>query len=322
MWGNALGWCISLVLLAGIAAALVYVDSLNRATAPTALSRDARHVEQTLDLPVAPETLLPELTGPPDAATHVRRAADAYHADPSTYDSIARGRGVPENFDSLPAITPILEAALSPEMTLLGGGAVVAEVVTFRKPRAPLDALRALGACLIQAGLASESRAPSAASRYYNAALALGAKMFKERLVHDELSRGMSLMSEASLRLAALTSDPARRAALDAFDPQLRSFATERITPLWQVLSSIDDRVAARHAGDVIVLARHARERVWRVEAAFTLARYRFRAARRADSLAAARALEELAGSEPDPIVRAAAIAARDMTVEEYRMLR
>ena len=322
MWGNAQGWLISLVLVAAIAGGLLYVGRLDRPTAPTALSADERYLAP-LELPVARGVVMPELNGPPDATPHVRAAVDAFGADAYTYEYIARGH-VPRNFDTLPAIDPIIRAAISPDVTLLLGddGQPPRDVVTFRAARPSLDALRVLGACLIQAGLDREQRDRPAAVGYYNVALALGAKLADERLVHAELVGGLALMAEASQRLARLVDDPARREALAAVDENQRRFVQERVAPVWRVVGSIDDGTTARHAGDVFAFARDARERMWRVEATLALGRFRFRSPSRADAIAAQRTLERTAQTEPDPVVRQAAAAALGMTAADFRMLR
>jgi hypothetical protein len=78
--------------------------------------------------------------------------------------------------------------------------------------------------------------------------------------------------------------------------------------------------VGRDHAGDVFHIARSAKDRMWRVEAILKLGRMRYNAARLADQQAATRALEELS-DDADPVIRAAANAARNLTVQEYRML-
>ena len=62
---------------------------------------------------------------------------------------------------------------------------------------------------------------------------------------------------------------------------------------------------------------------MWRVEAILALGRVRFfsgisRSA--ADQRAALAGVKRIAADDPDPIVRAAAEAARDLTAEQYRM--
>ena len=80
----------------------------------------------------------------------------------------------------------------------------------------------------------------------------------------------------------------------------------------------------ALHAGDIVLLA-HDRtvDPLWRVEATLQLGRLKYGAGRRADQLAANRILTEMADdSSEDATVRCAAAAGRDLTIEQYRMLR
>ena len=65
--------------------------------------------------------------------------------------------------------------------------------------------------------LLEEKRNPPASVGYYNAAFALGAKMYQERLVYAELSAGLSLMSASAQQLSKLTKDAARKDALESF---------------------------------------------------------------------------------------------------------
>jgi hypothetical protein len=321
MWGNPLGWFLSLLIIAGAVTGLVYLERLDRVTAPTSLSNDARNLAP-LDLP--PEAslkgLMPDLTGPADPAPLYSAAIDAYWADPDVYDKVAHGENPPKQFEQLPAIAPLFEAALSPNEAVLAP--MAEEVVTLSTPPRPLEAIGTLGEAIVRAGLALEETNPVAATGYYNVALALGTKLYNERLVYRELAVGTTLMSEAALRLAKLSRGQERAAGFDRFERARWKFVTERVTPLHAVFSSVDPPTVARHAGDVFVFARSSKERVWRVEAIFALARYRFSAPRPRDRAAAARSLEALAADEKDPIVRRAATLARDLTVEENRTLR
>src|SRR5689334_22780693 len=192
MWGNALGWCISFFIVAATAAGLMYVQQLDHPTPPTALVADPQTLAE-VELPVDPTTLIPELTGQADATELFRRAAAAYQSDPVTYDRAAQGE-VSDDFDTLPAIAPLIDGAMA------RGGVVLAdapeEVVTF-KPRARLTALRVLGDALIRGGMYREKSNPADAIRLHTAAFALGSKMCDERLVFGEFIGGLDLMSQA-----------------------------------------------------------------------------------------------------------------------------
>ena len=88
-----------------------------------------------------------------------------------------------------------------------------------------------------------------------------------------------------------------------------------------RVLTAVDDKVVSEHAGDVFYLAQHAGDRVWRVEAIFALGRMKYfvgSEGRAADQRGAPRMLQKLT-EDSDPVIRAAAVAGRDLTIDEYR---
>jgi hypothetical protein len=107
------------------------------------------------------------------------------------------------------------------------------------------------------------------------------------------------------------------------FDQQRQQLVKEQVDPVLRVVRSIDPKVVGTHAGDVFELAKRSKERMWRAEAILALGRLRFFAgdgATASDQREATRLVTELAESDPDPIIRAAAIAARDLTAAKHRM--
>jgi hypothetical protein len=262
--------------------------------------------------------MLPDPSESADSTEQLKAAIAAYRADFYTYDRAASG-AIPDNFDTLLAIAPIVDVAMSPGAALLAP--ISDRTVTYRAARPELEAVTKLGEALIRAALARQKHDPTGAIGYYNAALALGAKMYRERLTYAEFSAGLALMSQAAQQLAKLPIDPKRAEALRAFEPARKELIEQRVMPVWRIVGSIDPNVVTKHAGDVFVIAQKSSERMWRVEAIFALGRYRYSARRFRDRANAMNVLEELARAEPDPIVRQAAIAARDMTIEDFRML-
>jgi len=317
MWGNLPGWIVAIVLIIGAVAGAAYLDRLDRVTAPTAFALDTNNLAE-LDLGVPLQPLMPDLSGPTDITVQLKSAIDAYHADSYTYDRAAAG-AVPDNYDALPAIAPTVDVAMSPGAALLAP--MKEQTVTYKANRHELDAIRTLCESLIRAALAREKSDPTGAIGYYNAAFALGMKMYRERLTYAELSAGLTLMSQSAQQLAKLPIDPSRAQALRAFEPARRRLIEERVNPVWRIVGSVDPGVVRQHAGDVFVIARDAPERMWRVEAIFALGRYKYSAQRFRDRANAIGTLEQLAAVETDPIVKQAAIAARDMTIEDFRML-
>jgi hypothetical protein len=132
----------------------------------------------------------------------------------------------------------------------------------------------------------------------------------------------MAQGSTSISRLAEANGNATRAKAVKEFDQARKIYVTEQILPMTRILLSVDQPTIERHFGDVLYFARYAKERMWRVEAIFALARYRFDAAQIGDQNIANQALRELAANDPDPIIRTASIAARDLTIEQYRMLK
>src|SRR4051812_7779646 len=97
MWGNALGWTISLFLIVATVSAAAYVQRVDRPTPATMFSQSVVALEP-LQLPITSRYLLPEFTGAADDATPLVRAAiDAYLAERWTYERAAQGH-IPKNF--------------------------------------------------------------------------------------------------------------------------------------------------------------------------------------------------------------------------------
>jgi hypothetical protein len=140
----------------------------------------------------------------------------------------------------------------------------------------------------------------------------------------DELAIGLGMMQTAAQGLANLArraGDNARAGQLLAFTQQSGETYKARIDPLWQAIFHIDPGLIQQYTGDVYALARDPKaDRMWRVEAILKVGRLKYNAARRGDQLAAMREPAKWA-ADPDPVVAAAARAARDLTVEDYRMM-
>jgi hypothetical protein len=187
-----------------------------------------------------------------------------------------------------------------------------------------LNAASALGGAATRAALLLQTKDSAAAMKYAQAAFSFGEKLFQERLTAPEMMAGLELMSESSVvmkKLAQTSADSALAARIATFDAARLDFYKQRIEPMLRVLTAVDDKVVSEHAGDVFYLAQRAGDRVWRVEAIFALGRMKYfvgSEGRAADQRGAPRMLQKLT-EDPDPVIRAAGIAARDLTIDEYR---
>jgi hypothetical protein len=318
MWGNALGWTISAAIVALTAAGIVWLErNLSDLTPPTEFSNHSSNLNP-LEMPVPVHELIPD-AGPADAADLYRQAIAEYERDSDRYDRfIVTGRSSADASD-LAAVEMIIRATGSSRINLFAP--MPREIVKFGdKPQ--LNAIRAVGKSANRAGaLLSYEKNTESAIRHHRAAFALGARLLDERLILDELLAGLEMMSEASAGIAAAGGQSETANLFTEYRTSAIAYQEARIKPAQRVITSIDPGVIATHSGDVFHAARHAPERMWRVEAILKLGRLRFSAARLADQRGADRVLAELA-DDPDPVVRAAVDAARSLTLEEYRMLK
>jgi hypothetical protein len=205
------------------------------------------------------------------------------------------------------------------------------EVVSYEPERPPLEAIYHVGKTAVRVGLVMGTRDPAAAAKFYQAVFSLGMKLYQERVVFDELSKGEDLMGTAAVGLQHLAErgkDTAAAHAIQQFNTDRLNDYQAKVQPVWLVVSSIDPQTVAGSAGDLFELARdRSVERLWRVEATLKLGRLQYNAGdefgRRGNQLAARRVLREMAGdATEDPAVRVAAEQARDLTADQFRQLR
>lgn len=320
MWGNSLGWFLSAI---SVAATVIFLGWLNstaeRAADRTDFSKDPRHAA-LIDLPLPLTLVVPSMTQPGDAAPIYRKAISAAQAQPLMYESFARN-GQARDIELVPAIQLLAEATPLASANLFRDHP--AEVIAFTNELPALDSLVAVGHCARRAAELIQKDQPAEAMKLYEASFSLGAKLYKERLCWRELDAGLTLMAGAAVELKGLCTtlgNTDRAAAIDRFDSARRLYVAQQLLPVQRVISTIDPDLNREHPGDVIYFARHAQDRMWRVEAIFKLARYRFDASRLGDQRTAMKVIEELT-NDPDPVIQAAAVAARDLTIERYRMM-
>jgi hypothetical protein len=322
MWGNTLGWTISAVLVACMLYGVHLVNQAGRVSGPTSFGTDPSHLA-SVALPVSPQTVM-QFTDSTDSGPTYRKAIDEYRSRRAAYDAFADAGKVQE-IAHLPALDALVRAAPSSRARLFIDHPE--EIVVYVKPRPALEALRELGKLSVRAGLLLQKTDSVAATNYHEAAFSLGAKLFDERLTSEEMLAGLELMSEGSAglsRIAQTNDDRPRAAAIASFDLGRKDYYNNQIMPMLRVLTSIDDRLVTEHAGDYFYLASNAGDRVWRVEAIFAIGRMRFFVGangRVGDQAGASKRLKQFA-DDPDPVIRAAASAGRDLTIEEYRQIR
>lgn len=321
MWGNRLGWTLSLLSVAAIVLFLRMI-SINavRAAPRTDFSRNPESAA-VIELPVDPAVVLPSISNSRDSSTTYRLAAEQVLANSFIYEGFARS-GQIGDIDDLAAVKTLLQAADSTTARFFDKAPE--RVITYTNEKPFLDALVIVGRCANRAGLLIQDARPADAMKHYEAGFALGVCLYRERTTWTQLDAGLKLMAANARLIATLADslgDPDRAAAVRRFDAARITYANERLLPMRRLLSSPDQESIALYVGDVIHFARYAPERMWRIESVLRLGLYRFNAARLGDQRVAGRVIEELT-QDSDPLVRLAATRARDLTIEQYRLLR
>jgi hypothetical protein len=320
--GNAKGWTIAALILIAEIVGVWMALGLDDTSPPTSLSRDPVTLE-AIRLPVDPRGVVPH-DQPGDAGPLIRRAVAAYLADAGRYETFQRDRSRDAIAD-LAVLEPLLAA------TRLVDGRLYAdspEAVVVYGESTVVTALERVGKVAITAGLILEKREPERARALYEAAFSLGSRLVDERLTYRQFAVGIELMSTAGACLAEQARKANREAdasLIQRFTDGQRTFVAQRVLPVFEAIYTMNAQKIATHAGDVFALATGSPDRMWRVEAVLKLGRMRYNVGnpgRPGDQRHAERVLKTLATTEPDAAVRHAATLARDLSVEQFRMLR
>src|SRR5689334_9155522 len=119
MWGNSLGWSISVLIVALAAGWMYLISTGTNATPPTSFSRDPQHFAPlTLPEPSPAAKLSPQ-TDERDAGELYRQAIERFNADRITYeDFAARGTLASPAAQKLDAIELLVQATPCAKMNL------------------------------------------------------------------------------------------------------------------------------------------------------------------------------------------------------------
>jgi hypothetical protein len=322
MWGNALGWGISALIVVATVAGLVWVGRmLNSISDPTAFSTQSG-VADAIVCPAAPPDVLPSSDGTADSVSLYHQAVDLYEQDRTLFNEFAQR----PNRTDLPRVEPAVDllrkAAGKSSLGIFSP--TPAEAVSY-DANTPLAALNAVGKCASNAALLSKASGKTqVATSDLEGAFCLGQRMADEHLCYAELSDGLGLMGGAAVEMAEMAKDAGddhRADELNGFAASLSDFANHKLLPIQTVLSSIDQSVIEQNAGDLFWIARNSKARMWRVEAIHALGRLQYDAGRPGDNRGATRVLGEIEKTDPDPIIKTAATQAHDLTLEQFHLL-
>jgi hypothetical protein len=255
-----------------------------------------------------------ELNVPGDAAKDFLAAVDAYDARPEACESYAAD--------------PTGDVPRAFQLVLGASGKIAtnffiqnpSQLIDYQTDHPALQSLEDIAHLMDHTGLLfHQHNQNDKATEYFQAVYTLGENLYAERLTFDEYTTGLGLMDEAIAGLSECAQD-LRKSDLDKLETAMRDYDTNHVQPIQQALLSADSDETALHAGDIMRFAQESGERMFRIEAILACGRMRYSAVRKADQLAAPKViLRQL--SDPDLAVQAAAAAARDLTIEQYRMI-
>jgi hypothetical protein len=314
MFGNTVGWRISILVFVLNVGAALWLHGQMELTEPTSLSLDQKNLAE-LSIPQPSEKIVAHDQGG-NAGEKYEAAIAAYNQDEDACDAYG---DKPEG--ALPApMQLIVDATNMLTMDLFIKNP--AAIVDYNSDHAGLDTLAKIGQDMESAALRLQRQGkPDDAKKLLLAVYSLGEGLLRERLTYDEYTRGMGLMNGAATALADM--EPPGSHGAEELNNQASAmvgFDQTNVRPVYEILSAADPQRVAANAGDVVRFARMANERMFRIEAILKLGRYRYNSGRAADQLAAPRLLKSLE-ADPDPSIQTAARAAQALTIEQYRMI-
>jgi hypothetical protein len=318
MFGNRLGWSISAVIVLVTLWILYILAEQAKPTPATDLGRNA--ASYTVSFPTDPSSLAPWMRESFEPGPLYEQIIALYEADKHLYNASLRfaSTTVPEAQRWSKIMEFLFKASASSRSTIFG--AKPETILDYEPDNLKLQALKTAGQAAINFGLLHYKEGDKRTSqRYFEAVFALGAKLYYERLTLGELEVAQELLGQAAPFLGTLAKDAGQNAkaqAFETFSVQRVEYSKNHILPLLRAILVLDPQV-----GDLRALAADAGDALWRIEAVLALGRCKFSAPRFTDQQAARLTIETLTQSD-DPRIRAAAFAARALTIEQFRRLR
>ncbi len=331
--GRLRGWIISAVIAVGLGALLVIAILPQSITAPTGTLTLAM---QPAVIPDDPANIVPAPSKDCDAGDNYRAAIDEYQSHEQHYETWADAPKILEARDAHPpAVQSLVDGKDCGKMTLFALN--LTDVMTY-DDRVKLQALNAVGTLCNRIALVYAAESSTASDNHDDAkarasgdealsrataAFNLGRHMYEERIVFEEWSDGISLMSDAAYALAKIEKDKSKIEVMTKFRDGINEYRRGKVTRLWEIVSGIGQADTVKYAGDIFDIAQRSPERMWRVETILKLGRLKYTAATRGDLFGSRKVVAKMAAdTSADPAVRAAADAANSLTVEQFRMIK
>ena len=318
MWGNTRGWVLS-AMMALVLGWLLVLGALP--PKPSEPSGAFPNLLAKVQLPTDPKSVVPLMSEECDAGEVYGRVLQEYKANRATYEKY-RAKPTEAKAANPRAVELLHEAKKCSRMSFFSRRPQ--ELLNYNPDLPEMEALEKIGGLANQLGLLYRlDKKPDEARRQFEAMFALGYHLYGERLSWAEFVAGVNLMADAARGLAKLEKDAGnedRARTLEEFAKSSDDYKLKQFE-VYKVVSSIDTTTVGRHGGDILALARHSPEPMWRGEAILSLGRMKFNTPHKGDQAAARREVKQWV-QDPHPAVRTAAVEADNLTLDKYRTLR
>jgi hypothetical protein len=316
MFGNVLGWAISVLILLATTVGMSCMYTAGTQIAPPG-TVGLNAASYSMQLPLDPRSLATWMTEEQDAVAIYKEAIADYNAKTRHYNAyIERGKlNSPEYAEIEKGVNLLVKAATMRRPGVFSDR--LAELITYDSDRPALkEALRSLGQTAMKVGRQNElDKNVSRAREIYRAVYTLGVKLYEERLVFDEWHEAREMLSVAKW-LGEISESGDEASRFKQIDAQILPFYKSKIEAPQNTIM-----VLYPQTGDVAALAKNAGDSMWRVEAILALGRCRYTSPRAGDQLGATRLIDELQ-TDPDPRIRLAASVAKSLTRESIHKIR
>lgn len=335
MFGNMQGWIVSAVMLGLTVGLIVWKGQPEGRSKPTGQLKTAM-VSADIKVPDNILAILPKGTRDADAGDVYRRLAASVAGKSRMYDlqqgDFMRAKKKRTMLKQVePEMDLLIEAAECNRMTLFKDKPE--EVVNYKNRKPILDELNDIAKVAVTvAGIyatADPDKAnskpdnPEKARKLFGAVFHLGRFLAEERVIFAQYRIGVDLMDNGAGMMGKFGGvDKTSKDELDIFSQSIRLGA--KYETVVRVLTGIpEEGKLMALPGDIFDLALNSKEPMWQTEAILKLGRMRYMSGvKYGDQRDAAVVLAELAArNDLPPGVKRAAIAARDLTIEQFRMI-
>jgi hypothetical protein len=336
--GNKTGWIVSGILLAAVLIFL-YFFVFNPLPSAPYLTNEPGFME--LKVPQTPlNAIIPAApSGPGNAADDYAKAMAFYKQHAADIDKTA---------DIAPynAATASADPWANPDFKacrdladLVAEGAKKAEMrYTFvmtpkkLKPYFQVDYAREMYQICLGSSqcyqVCKDRKEYAKAEKYMQDAFILGWHMFNERALADMSMQGLDIMVEAVKYLQELyniwpEAPKDRLRSLKEYENELlgiREYDKQKRRLLWDSLPLGRSSGDQFYPGDVLVMVENEQDHAWKVQAILTLGPMKYRAVGRGDLKQAKSLIQKYLRSE-DPLLKAAAECANELTRDQYQRL-